>query len=116
MKRINQIVDPKINVAILKSWASGVYSKVPIRVYRMVTVCWVLVNKYDCCIKGGFLRDWVINGECNIPGGSQSDMLEEFNGFYRIKDDLIVPSDIDVDLSEEKPFNFEEFKKFMNKL
>lgn len=119
IKRINEIVDPNIDFAVLKSWVSGVYDNVYIRTYRMVAVCWVLVNRYDCCIKGGFVRDWVVNGEeKDIPGGPLNDILikDPNTNFYRIADEKMTPSDLDVDLSSEFPFDYEGFKKFMNKL
>lgn len=117
LKRINEIVDPKIDFAVLKSWVSGVYDSVTIRTYRMIAVCWILVNRYDCIIKGGFIRDWVVNGkEENIPGGPLNNLLAKDAIFYRITDEKISPSDIDVDLSPDYPFDFEGFNKHMNKL
>lgn len=62
-ERINQIVDSKIDLYVIKGWAKGYgISKYP-RTARMVAVCWVLTCIFDCVIKGGFVRDWVINGD-----------------------------------------------------
>jgi hypothetical protein len=36
----------------------------------MIAVCWILINKFNCKIKGGFVRDWVVNGTEFIPPGT----------------------------------------------
>jgi len=32
----------------------------------MIAVCWVLVKHFDCIVKGGFVRDWIVNGKDEI--------------------------------------------------
>jgi hypothetical protein len=63
MERVNNIVDSRIEPYIIKGWANGkgAATKYP-RTARMVAVCWVLTNVFGCVIKGGFVRDWVVNG------------------------------------------------------
>ena len=67
----------------------------------MMAVCWILVHNFGCEIKGGFVRDWVINGEVKLPGGPLDYIIVPcpYTGFYRISDESWSPSDIDVDLS-----------------
>lgn len=54
------IVDGDIDYHIIRSWAHSSKHKYSARTMRMVAVCWVLTNKFDCSIKGGFVRDWVV--------------------------------------------------------
>lgn len=75
-RRINMIVDGSISYNVVKSWAqnSKKFIQAPgvefhPRTMRMVTVCWILVNKFNCEIKGGFIRDWVVRGDSKIPNG-----------------------------------------------
>ena len=56
----------------------------------MVAVCWVLVNVFDCNIKGGFIRDWVVNGKDYIPNGLDLSKLLQpnpRNKFLEVVDD-----------------------------
>ena len=64
MTRINEIVDSKIEWYVIKGWVNkcGIKTKY-VRTARMVAVCWVLVNMFNCVVKGGFVRDWVVNGD-----------------------------------------------------
>lgn len=64
MDRVNQIVDSKLQHYVLKGWVNGKgpETKYP-RTARMIAVCWVLVNLFNCTIKGGFVRDWVVNAD-----------------------------------------------------
>ncbi len=63
MDRVNQIVDSRIQTYVIKGWVHGrgPFTKYP-RTARMIAACWVLVNKFNCVVKGGFVRDWVVNG------------------------------------------------------
>ena len=63
MQRVNQIVDSKIQHYVIKSWANGRGPSENARTSRMIVVCWVLTNMFDCVVKGGFIRDWVVNSE-----------------------------------------------------
>lgn len=67
--RINQIVDPNIEHYRLKNLSNGKHSKYSARIRRMIAVCWYLVNECECTIKGGFVRDWIVNGKDIIPPG-----------------------------------------------
>ena len=78
MERVNQIVDSKLDHHIIKGWANGSgpstkYS----RTGRMLAVCWVLTNVFHCVIKGGFVRDWVVNKEEVLPIGNLRNLLKE---------------------------------------
>lgn len=68
MDRVNNLVDSKMPHYILKSWCSGrgPSTKFP-RTARMIAVSWVLINLFDCVVKGGFVRDWIVNGEEVVP-------------------------------------------------
>ena len=61
-KRINMIVDSKIEYHVVKSWTYNITMHYSNRTMRMVAVCWILVTKFDCTIKGGFVRDFVVRG------------------------------------------------------
>lgn len=77
---------------------------------RMVVVSWILVNKFDCTIKGGFIRDWVIRGKEWLPPGDLSNLLKSNN-------DLVTPSDIDAELPiGQHWFNQKYFENEMKNL
>jgi len=62
MDRVNQIVDSGLDHHIIKGWAKGYGpSTFYPRTARMIAASWVLTNMFDCAIKGGFVRDWVVN-------------------------------------------------------
>ena len=63
MDRVNQLVDSKLEHYVLKGWVSGRGGTKYPRTARMIAVCWVLINVFGCTVKGGFVRDWVVNGE-----------------------------------------------------
>lgn len=71
---------------------------------RMVAVCWILVNKFHCKIKGGFIRDWVIRGIEWLPplkaGEDYSNLMKicPRNGYLEVDNELVTPSDIDAEL------------------
>ena len=54
------IVDGSIDYHVVRSWAQNSENIYSNRTMRMVAVCWILTNKFDCSIKGGFIRDWVV--------------------------------------------------------
>jgi hypothetical protein len=39
------------------------------RTAKMVVVSWALVTYFDCIIKAGFVRDWIVNGEDETKPG-----------------------------------------------
>lgn len=86
----------------------------------MIAVCWVLVNRFDCVIKGGFVRDWVVNGEEVLPKTEKErvDLLQNNprNQFLEVVDDTVTPSDIDAEMSPDTPFIEGLFLKEMKKL
>lgn len=58
------IVDSSIQYQTVKRWANGnKMSQYSIRTMKMVAVSWILVTKFNCIITGGFVRDWIVNGE-----------------------------------------------------
>jgi hypothetical protein len=54
------IVDSSIDYHVIKSWAHNKSMDYSNRTMKMIAVCWVLTTKFDCSIKGGFVRDWVV--------------------------------------------------------
>jgi hypothetical protein len=50
----------------------------------MIAACWVLTTLFNCVIKGGFVRDWVVNGEEYVPAGDLSKLLQKNprNGYF----------------------------------
>lgn len=60
-ERVAEIVDSEREYHLVKNLINGKSSR-SMRLRRMIAVCWVLVKRFDCIIKGGFVRDWVING------------------------------------------------------
>jgi hypothetical protein len=68
------------------------------RTAKMIAVSWALVL-FDCTITGGFVRDWIVNGEEHSKPGEPS-----------------IPSNIDADMSIEKQFNLQAFLSLMQKL
>ena len=68
MTRINHIVDSYLDFYVLKGWVSGSGPNTKYaRTARMIAVCWVLTCRFHCVIKGGFVRDWIVNGEEVVP-------------------------------------------------
>ena len=62
MNRVNQIVDSRLDHHIIKGWANGYGPSTAYpRTARMIAASWVLTNTFGCVIKGGFVRDWVVN-------------------------------------------------------
>jgi hypothetical protein len=61
-ERIEEIVDSEREYHLIKSLVNGKSNRSP-RLCRMIAVCWVLVNRFSCIIKGGFVRDWIVNGK-----------------------------------------------------
>ena len=64
----------------------------------MIAVCWVLVNRLNCVIKGGFVRDWVVNGEEVLDTSKDLTKLlskNKRNKYLEVNDDMVTPSDID---------------------
>lgn len=70
------IVDSDLEYHVVKSWAQSENYGFRLRTMRMVAVCWVLVNKFHCTIKGGFIRDWVIRGYEYLPKGDLSNIMK----------------------------------------
>ncbi len=71
----------------------------------MELVAWILINQYDCILKGGFVRDYIVGGYTIVP------VQNIFKGCTILNDD-IVPKDLDILLpitSGMKPFILEEF-------
>jgi hypothetical protein len=121
MNRINSIVDSKIEPYILKGWCNGKGpSTKEARTARMIAVCWILVTKFDCVIKGGFVRDWVVNGEEVLPKTEleRKNLLQKNprNRFLEVVDDTVTPSDIDIEIAPDTPFKLNLFLKEMKKL
>lgn len=56
-------MDPSIDEISIKSLGKKGKAVRSDRINRMIAVCWILINKFNCKIKGGFVRDWVINGK-----------------------------------------------------
>jgi hypothetical protein len=69
------IVDSSLKYHIVKSWTFNNKMKYSNRTMRMIAVCWVLVTKFNCTIKGGFLRDFVIRGESKSSDGLSPNIL-----------------------------------------
>jgi hypothetical protein len=118
-ERVNQIVDPNIEHYKIKNMVNGKDRKLSPRVRRMIAACWFLVNFFDCTIKGGFVRDWIVNGEDIIPPGTDLKNLLQPNArnrFLEVADEMITPSDIDVELPNDRIFNPEQFTMEMSKL
>lgn len=71
------IVDSQLEPHILKKWVQHPKHDYKPRTMRMVAVCWVLVNKFKCTIKGGFIRDFVVNGSEYLPPGDLSNIMKK---------------------------------------
>jgi hypothetical protein len=99
MDRVNQIVDSRIEHYIIKGWVNGrgPFTGYP-RIARMIAACWVLVNNFSCVIKGGFVRDWVVNGDEVLDTKKDLTKLLQVNArnkYFEVNDDNVTPSDID---------------------
>ncbi len=81
---------------------------------RMEAVCRIAVRTFDCKVVGGFVRDWIVNGERKYPPSSiaPQDWVTEYNpplnGY--IKWDFaqgleVTPKDLDIELSMTLTFD-----------
>jgi hypothetical protein len=70
------IVDSTIEYHIVRSWAHSQTNQYSSRTMRMVAVCWILTNKFNCSIKGGFIRDWVVRNHESLPNKNLTTILE----------------------------------------
>jgi len=114
MERVNQIVDSKIDHHIIKDWANCSGSSTSyLRTSRMIATCWILVNKFHCVIKGGFVRDWIVNNEEILPSTNRRNLLQSNprNTFIEVVDESVTPSDIDAELSDFTLLDKEKFIK-----
>lgn len=92
------IVDSNIEYQTVKGWAIGnKMSQYLDRTMKMIAVSWVLVTKFNCIIKGGFVRDWIVNGKQYLPNIDLKNLLtlNPYNGFREVMDESVSPSDID---------------------
>ena len=68
------------------------------RTMKMIAVSWLLVTKFNCVIKGGFVRDWIVRGYEYLPPNTDLRKLltrNPYNGFCEVMDEKVSPSDID---------------------
>jgi hypothetical protein len=81
---------------------------------RMEAVCRVAVRTFDCKVVGGFVRDWIVNGQRKYPPSSIAprDWVKEYNpplnGWMKwdFADDMeVIPKDLDIELSMTQPFD-----------
>ena len=77
---------------------------------RMEIVARIAVQNFGCKLCGGFLRDWIVNGERKYPSTPAKDWVIEPGGFvkYEILEE-VVPRDIDLELPMEKYFDVGRF-------
>ena len=84
----------------------------------MELVAWILINKYKCILKGGFVRDWIVGGRADFPKGVKLELNPQ-NGKQEIMDERVIPKDLDVILplskqkDKSKIFDAEEFLRKM---
>lgn len=76
-KRVNMLVDSELDYHIVKNWVDSKNHDFKPRTMRMVAVCWILVNKFHCVIKGGFIRDFVVRGYEWVPAGDLSNLMSK---------------------------------------
>jgi len=80
------------------------------REQKMEVVSRLLIRKFRCRVTGGFIRDWVINGQREVPSGvAVENWIEKssFGGWELIEG--IVPKDIDVELALDSDFDVVRF-------
>lgn len=63
----------------------------------MELVCWILVNKYNCKIEGGFVRDWIVGGN-NVCDKNKPIGFYKFKDRDMVDDSDVFPKDIDAHL------------------
>lgn len=75
----------------------------------MELVCQILICKYHCIVKGGFVRDWIIRGTHSDPKVNYS--ITGLN----INNDDVVPKDLDALLpfDSDHLFDVKEFKHYI---
>mmetsp|Transcript_34674 Transcript_34674/g.72727 ORF Transcript_34674/g.72727 Transcript_34674/m.72727 type:complete len:1069 (-) Transcript_34674:659-3865(-) len=78
---------------------------------RMEIVARIAVQVFGCKLCGGFLRDWIVNGEREHLPGPFEDWIEQPAGGYtrfEIKAG-VIPKDLDLELPMEKYFDVGRF-------
>ena len=82
------------------------------RIHKMELVAWILVNKYHCILKGGFVRDWIVGGREHFPAGTKLEK-NRLNGLLDIIDETVSPKDLDVllpiDVKGKNIWNADDF-------
>jgi hypothetical protein len=77
------------------------------REQKMEVVSRLLIRKFKCKLTGGFIRDWVINGDSARPHGVPVERwiaLDRFGG-WEMTHDGVVPKDLDVELELDAHFD-----------
>lgn len=80
------------------------------REQKMEVVSRLLIRKFKCKVTGGFIRDWVINGQQQAPVGvAFENWIEKssFGGWEMIEG--VVPKDIDVEMAPNADFDVVRF-------
>ena len=80
------------------------------REQKMEVVSRLLIRKFKCKVTGGFIRDWVINGQQLAPVGvAFENWIEKssFGGWEMVEG--VVPKDIDVELAPDADFDVVRF-------
>jgi hypothetical protein len=77
---------------------------------KMEVVSRLLIRKFKCKVTGGFIRDWVINGQSEKPGNADvTKWIEKssYGGWEMVEG--VIPKDIDVELAAGTEFDILRF-------
>ena len=78
---------------------------------RMAVVARIAIMNFDCRLSGGFVRDWVINGESSHPKIPINQWVVKAKQGYQTFDiaEEVIPRDLDFELSPNAYFDISRF-------
>jgi hypothetical protein len=89
-RRISRVTNPELESFELQRYSKGD------RTSRMELVAWILVNKFNCILEGGFVRDWIVGGRSYIPKQGFKLQVNPLNNRLDVIDESVSPKDLDV--------------------
>ena len=109
-KRLMILTNEKMNDCEIWEHCQGPLSS---RETRMAIVGRIAIMNFDCRVTGGFIRDWIINGETpktNLPLDQWVQKTNPLTSFqtYDIAEG-ILPKDLDIELPPGKYFDVSRF-------
>ncbi|CAF1174161.1 unnamed protein product [Adineta ricciae] len=107
-ERISRVTDSKRTPVDLFKAVRG---KKATRETRMEAVAWIAVCRFDCKLEGGFVRDWIVDGNASKPTAitDPKKWIDTNNPMPALIKE-VVPGDLDCHLPSHIYFDIEKFQ------